>query len=104
MTKELLEKSVELDQKINNLNYALNCFEFQPYKFTTDGNGNEDGWEAVGEPISTNPKIIIEFKNLCEDIIETVKLPFTINKELVDILKSHIKAELEKTQKEFNEL
>jgi hypothetical protein len=84
MDIETLEKANSLNQKIKQLDEALNCFEW-----------------IQGEsipPISRNPRIIIEFDN---DGREQIKLPFLLSNFLVTILKKEILSARESALSEF---
>lgn len=86
MDKETLKKANLINSKINQLETALDCFEWEPYY----GGG------------STNPQIIIEFDG--GDGRENQKLPMPLNDSLISILKSHIKLELDFLNNELKAL
>jgi len=89
MEIEKLKKGNELSQKINELNDALNCFEW--WEFDEDA-----------PKVSTNPRLIIEFDGA--DGREQAKVPMNLSEFLTDLLKNTIKSELEKAQSEFDKL
>lgn len=73
MDIQTLDKANSLNKKIKQLDEALNCFEWSP--------------GGSIPPISTNPRIIIEFDN---DGREQIKLPLVLSDVLVAILKKEI--------------
>lgn len=88
MEIEKLKKGNELNRKINELNSALGCFEFQ--------------YDETTPKVSTNPQLIIEFDG--GDGREQLKIPMVLSEFLTDLLKNTIKSELEKAQSEFDKL
>ena len=81
-----LQKANELNQKIKKLTEALHCFE----------------WPDTKE-VSRNPLIIIEYDDY-EGYREKQLLPFGLSQELIQVLKTEIKANIYKAVQEFNEL
>jgi hypothetical protein len=84
MDIQTLKKANDLNQKIKELNEALNCFEWSP--------------EESIAPISTNPRILIEFDG---DGREQIKLPLVLSDVLVAILKKEIVTARESALSEF---
>lgn len=82
-----LEKANALNKKIKEFTEALNCFEWKPDEKT--------------EPISTNPRLIIEFDY---DGREQQPLPMNLSDELVKFLKAEIIKGRDIAVAEFNAL
>jgi len=87
MDKLKLDQANKLNQKIREFSEALNCFEWKH---------SEDS-----EPISLNPRLIIEFDG---DGREQIVLPMNLNNEMIAFLKSAIKQGLEEATNEFDAL
>lgn len=94
MDIEKLKKANELHSKINQLKSALNCFERQ----ITDERGKK-----LGEPISLNPKLIIEFDD-DDNGREQRAIPMKLSDVLTGMIKQQIKNNIETTQAEFDSL
>lgn len=84
MDIQTFKKATDLNQTIKELEEALSCFEWSPGKNML--------------PISTNPRIIIEFDN---DGREQIKLPLVLSNVLIEILKKEIVSALESAGHEF---
>jgi hypothetical protein len=82
-----LGKANELNKKIKEFSEALNCFEWKP--------------EENAEPISTNPRLIIEYDY---DGREQQPLPINLSNELVAFLKAEIVKGRDIAVNEFNAL
>lgn len=99
MDKTILDRANTLAQKIEEHKQALNCFEVDLSAIY--GSGESPQWE------STEPQIIIEYTE--HDDVEfpyrnQIKLPMVLNEFLTNLLKSQIQENLEKLEKEFEEL
>ena len=81
-----LEKANELNRKITEFQYALNCFQ----------------WEKEYGGHSTNPTLFIEFDGF--DGREMQSLPMNLSDELVKFLKEEIIKGRDAAVAEFNAL
>lgn len=90
MNKDAFQEAVKVNQKIEQLNQALACFE---WRWSDDPNA---------EGVSTNPQLIIEFDD--DDSRSQIKLPFILNDLLINILKDEIKQQLQNEFMKFESL
>lgn len=88
MTIDTFYKAHDLNKKLNELNQALNCFEYR--------------YSEHSAPISTNPRIIIEYDG--GDDREQISLPIALSNTLVEILKAEIINATELALSEFTSL
>lgn len=82
-----MNKAVELNNKINNLTDAYNCFDYKP--------------EASSNTVSLNPELIIEYDG---DGRDTFKIPMSLSKNLIVFLKEEIIKQRDIAVAEFNNL
>lgn len=104
MNEEFLKKGNELLKQIREHESALVCFE---YDENEEANYyREECRKLAPNMISTNPKLIIEYDKYDEDIPyrEMLSLPMVLSGFLVNIIKEQIKENLNKLQKEFDDL
>jgi hypothetical protein len=80
-----LEKANALNRKIREFSEALNCFEWIP--------------EENADPISLNPRLIIEYDN---DGREQMPVPMNLSNALVAYLKEEIIKGRDAAVEEFN--
>lgn len=92
MTNEQLQQGKKLEREIKELKSALSCFEW-----TVDSDYFEQGQSIQHEPISRNPRLIIEFDD-GDNGREQIALPMSLSDAFVDFMKKEITAGLTEAQ------
>lgn len=96
MKIENLQRGNEIQKLLKSFEEALNCFE---YKFGGDGES------LLENPISTNPKLMLEFddySNECDRSI--IPVPNVLSDELIGLIKQGILLNIQLLKSEFKDL
>jgi len=96
MKIENLERGNEIQKQLKSFEEALNCFE---YKFGGDGE------TLLDNPISTNPKLMLEFDDYSnEGDRSIIPIPNVLSDDLIDMIKHGIILNIKSLESEFIDL